>query len=77
MINEDNRFGYLKVETLEALEEKLQALTEERDYCERFLQRKNIRSEAKTDIYNDIMYLNDIIRYIEVLVNEKKEQRTR
>ena len=76
MINNDNRFGYLRVESLEDLEEKQRALVDERDSCERFLQRKNVRSEAKTDIYNDIMYLNDIISYIELLINEKRDQKT-
>lgn len=76
MINEDNRFGYLRVESLEELEEKYYALIDERASCERFLQRKNIRSEAKTDIYNDIMYLNDIIDYIEALLIEKRDQKT-
>lgn len=76
MINNDNRFGYLRVESLEDLEGKYRALVDERDSCERFLQRKNIRSEAKTDIYNDIMYLNDIISYIELLINEKRNQKT-
>ena len=77
MINNDNRFGYLKVESLEDLEEKYRALIEERESCERFLQRKNIRSEARTDIHNDIMYLNDIIDYIELLIAEKREHKTR
>lgn len=76
MINNDNRFGYLRVESLEDLEEKYYALIDERASCERFLQRKNIRSEAKTDIYNDIMYLNDIIDYIELVIAEKKSQKT-
>lgn len=76
MINNDNRFGYLRVESLEDLEEKYRALVDERDSCERFLQRKNIRSEAKTDVYNDIIYLNDIISYIELLINEKRDQKT-
>lgn len=75
MLKTDGRFGYLQVESIEELEEKLHSLTIDRDSCERFLQRQNVRPEAKLDVSNDIMYLNDIIDYIEALVTEKKSQK--
>ncbi len=75
MINIDEEYGYLKVESLEDLEERYRALTEERSSCERFLQNSNIRTEAKNDVYNDLMYFDDLISHIELIMQEKKDQK--
>ena len=75
MLNIDEEYGYLKVESLEDLEERYRALTEERSSCERFLQNSNIRTEAKNDVYNDLMYFDDLISHIELIMQEKKDQK--
>ncbi|MBR2678699.1 MAG: hypothetical protein IKE63_04700 [Bacilli bacterium] len=75
MLNIDEEYGYLKVESLEDLEERYRALTEERSSCERFLQNSNIRTEAKNDVYNDLMYFDDLISHIELIMQEKKNQK--
>ena len=75
MLNIDEEYGYLKVESLEDLEERYRALTEERSSCERFLQNSNIRTEAKNDVYNDLMYFDDLISHIELIMQEKKHQK--
>ena len=76
MLDIDEEYGYLKVESLEDLEERYRALTEERSSCERFLQKNNIHDETKSDIYNDLMYFDDLINHIETIINEKKGQKT-
>lgn len=75
MLNIDEEYGYLKVESLEDLEERYRALTEERSSCERFLQNSNIRTEVKNDVYNDLMYFDDLISHIELIMQEKKDQK--
>ena len=75
MLDIDEEYGYLKVESLEDLEERYRALTEERSSCERFLQNSNIRTEAKNDVYNDLMYFDDLISHIELIMQEKKNQK--
>ena len=52
------------------------ALTEERSSCERFLQKNSIHDETKNDIYNDLIYFDDLINHIETIINEKKGQKT-
>ena len=76
MLNIDEEYGYLKVETLEDLEERYRALSEERSSCERFLQNSNIRDEAKNDVYNDLMYFDDLLNHIELIMQERKSQKT-
>lgn len=76
MLEIDEEYGYLKVESLEDLEFRYRALTEEKSSCERFLQKSNIRSEMKNDVYNDLMYFNDLIKHIELIMSEKKGQKT-
>ena len=75
MLDIDEEYGYLKVETLEDLEARYRALTEERNSCEKFLQNSNIRTETKNDVYNDLMYFDDLINHIEAIMKEKKEQK--
>ena len=76
MLDIDEEYGYLKVESLEDLEERYRALTEERSSCERFLQKNSIHDETKNDIYNDLIYFDDLINHIETIINEKKGQKT-
>ena len=75
MINIDEEYGYLKVETLEDLEFKYKALTEEKSSCERFLQKNNLSTEIKDDVYDDLIYFNDLIKHIELIINERKSQK--
>ena len=56
MLDIDEEYGYLKVESLEDLEERYRALTEERSSCEKFLQKNSIHDETKSDIYNDLIF---------------------
>ena len=76
MLDIDEEYGYLKVESLEDLEERYRALTEEKSSCERFLQNNNIRTETKNDVYNDLMYFDDLINHIELIMQERKSQKT-
>ncbi len=76
MLDFDEEYGYLKVESLEDLEERYRALTEERSSCEKFLQNNNIRTETKNDVYNDLMYFDDLINHIELIMQERKSQKT-
>ena len=76
MLDFDEEYGYLKVESLEDLEKRYQALTEERSSCERFLQNSNIRTETKNDVYNDLIYFDDLINHIELIMQERESEKT-
>ncbi|MBQ6497924.1 MAG: hypothetical protein IJI58_04345 [Bacilli bacterium] len=76
MLDFDEEYGYLKVESLEDLEKRYRALTEERNSCERFLQNSNIRTETKNDVYNDLMYFDDLINHIELIMQERESEKT-
>ena len=76
MLDFDEEYGYLKVESLEDLEKGYRALTEERYSCERFLQNSNIRTETKNDVYNDLMYFDDLINHIELIMQERESEKT-
>lgn len=76
MLDFDEEYGYLKVESLEDLEKRYRALTEERSSCERFLQNSNIRTETKNDVYNDLIYFDDLINHIELIMQERESKKT-
>lgn len=78
MINMENKFGYLKEESLESLNNELIDLQMDLEEIEKVFESKDDKSEAKTDAWSDIKYLHEKIEYIENLIDEMtKENKTR
>ena len=67
----ENRFSYLREKSEEELKEILEDAKFEVIEFEKRIKESN-NSNEKLDLHNDIKFDNDIIMYIEGLLNEEK-----
>ena len=77
MINNENRFKFLREKTTEELVNQLEEEQMELLRCEKdFNFDKYIKIE-KLDIHKDISYQHDIIEYLENLIEERQNENTK
>lgn len=69
MNNLESRFSYLREKSKEELQEMLEDAELEIIEFEKRVKESN-NSNEKLDLHNDIMYNNDIITYIKMLLDE-------